>query len=44
MTSINTCHPPVDDPLSVQEKQTDSNLCGIKPAKLKNRHNIQAIK
>lgn len=30
-------HPPVDDSLSVQEKQTDSNLCSIKPAKLENR-------
>lgn len=25
-------HPPVDDSLSVQEKQTHSNLCSIKPA------------
>lgn len=29
------CHPPVDDSFSVQEKQTNSNLCSIKPAWLK---------
>lgn len=28
-------HPPVDDSLSVQEKQTNGDLCSIKPAKLK---------
>lgn len=28
------CHSPVDDSLSVQEKQTNGNLCSIKPAKL----------
>lgn len=33
--SLSLTHPPVDDSLSVQEKQTDSNLCSIKPAKLK---------
>lgn len=34
-TGFSLTHPPVDDPLSVQEKQTNGNLCSIKPAKLK---------
>lgn len=37
---LSLTHPPVDDSLSVQEKQTDSNLGGIKPEKCDGNGNI----